>query len=381
MKRQRARLGELCALVKGTSPISKTRPGPYPLVTTGEEHKTADTFQLDTEAVCIPLISSTGHGHASLKRVHYQTGKFALANLLVAALVKDNSVLSAKFLTQYLMFTKDRLIVPLMTGAANMSISINRLATVPIEFPPLEAQQRIVKLLDEADELRKLRAQADRRTAALIPALFHEMFGDPEKNRNRWPVFNFGELLSEPLRNGVSPAKDGSHTAKVFTLSAITGEHFNPSAWKDASFARPPDRTSRASELLFLICRGNGNKELVGRAKFPWGAGDNFVFPDTMIAGIPNAEMLLPSFLEEAWRLPVIRSQIASGARTTNGTFKINQTVIEQIRLLVPPLPLQKEFAQRVTEIRELEAAQAASSRRLEDLFQSLLHRAFNGDL
>ena len=38
-----------------------------------------------------------------------------------------------------------------------------------------------MKLLDEADELRKLRAQADRRTADLIPALFHEMFGENVK--------------------------------------------------------------------------------------------------------------------------------------------------------------------------------------------------------
>ena len=152
MKRQRAQLGELCNLIKGNSPISKTPPGPYTLVTTGEEHKTADTFQFDTEAVCIPLISSTGHGHASLKRVHYHSGKFALANLLAAAIVKDYSVLSAKFLGRYLMFTKDRLIVPLMTGVANMSISLDRLATVPVEFPPLVEQERIVKRLDEADE-------------------------------------------------------------------------------------------------------------------------------------------------------------------------------------------------------------------------------------
>ena len=70
MKRTRASLGELCTLVKGTSPISKTPPGAYPLITTGEEHRTAESYQLDGEAVCIPLISSTGHGHASLKRVH-----------------------------------------------------------------------------------------------------------------------------------------------------------------------------------------------------------------------------------------------------------------------------------------------------------------------
>ena len=95
---------------------------------------------------------------------------------------------------RYLMFSKDRLIVPLMTGAANMSISIDRLATVPIVFPSLAEQERIVKLLDEADELRKLRAQADRRTDALIPALFNEMFGDPLANPKHWPQSLFAEV-------------------------------------------------------------------------------------------------------------------------------------------------------------------------------------------
>jgi len=194
MKQRRAPLGELCSLIKGTSPISKTPPGRYPLITTGEENKTANTFQLDAEAVCIPLISSTGHGHASLKRVHHQTGKFALANLLAAAVVKDRSVLSARFLARYLMSTKDRLIVPLMTGAANMSISIDRLATIPVEFPSLAEQNRIVRMLDEGDDLRKLRAEADRRTANLIPALFHEIFGDLASNPKRWPLKTLGEV-------------------------------------------------------------------------------------------------------------------------------------------------------------------------------------------
>ena len=53
---------------------------------------------------------------------------------------------------------------------------------------------------------------------------------------------------------------------------------------------------------------------------------------------------------------------------------------VEQFSIPVPPLPLQKEFAERVTEIRELEAAQAASRQHLEALFQSMLHRAFNGE-
>ena len=53
-----------------------------------------------------------------------------------------------------------------------------------------------MKLLDDVDELRKLRAEADRRTAALIPALFHEMFGEPGTNSKGLPMRPFGELVS-----------------------------------------------------------------------------------------------------------------------------------------------------------------------------------------
>jgi hypothetical protein len=52
---------------------------------------------------------------------------------------------------------------------------------------------------------------------------------------------------------------------------------------------------------------------------------------------------------------------------------------IRQFKVLVPPL--QKEFAKRVTEIRELEAEQAKSREKLDLLFQSMLHRAFTGEL
>jgi type I restriction enzyme S subunit len=59
----------------------------------------------------------------------------------------------------------------------------------------------------------------------------------------------------------------------------------------------------------------------------------------------------------------------------------INAAIVASFDIPVPPLPLQKEFAKRVAEIRELEAGQAASGRRLDDLFQSMLHRAFSGEL
>jgi type I restriction enzyme S subunit len=176
MKWNRATLGELCVLEKGTSPISRTRPGPYPFVTTAADRRSAATFQFDADAACIPLISSTGHGHASLKRVHFQSGKFALANLLVAAIPRNPEIISARFLSRYLNYVKDRRIVPLMTGTANMSVSRERLMSVLVEYPSLTEQNRVTSVLDRADHLHALRASASMRAAHLVTALFQEMF-------------------------------------------------------------------------------------------------------------------------------------------------------------------------------------------------------------
>ena len=59
----------------------------------------------------------------------------------------------------------------------------------------------------------------------------------------------------------------------------------------------------------------------------------------------------------------------------------LNAGLLKRLSVPLPPLPLQMEFAKRVTEIRELEAGQATSRTRLDALFQSMLHRAFNEDL
>ena len=92
------RLGDCCEIQKGTTPIQKAVPGEYPLVVTTTERKSSNTYQFDKPSVCVPLISSRGHGVASLSQVYYQDGKFALGNILCAVTPFDEKVLSAKFL-------------------------------------------------------------------------------------------------------------------------------------------------------------------------------------------------------------------------------------------------------------------------------------------
>jgi len=174
------RLIDICSITKGATGIMKADGGKYPLVALGEERRNHSEFQFDAKAVIVPLISSTGHGHASMKRVHYQEGKFALGNILCAVIPKDETQLHPKYLHLYLQQFKNSLLVPLMKGAANVSLPMNKLADVEIEVPSLERQLEIIALAEEAaeykNELEERLIAQDSDVAKLRQAFLKEAF-------------------------------------------------------------------------------------------------------------------------------------------------------------------------------------------------------------
>lgn len=146
-----ALLGDVAEVRKGTHAIQKTKPGKYPLVVTGAEWSSSETFDFDEPSVCVPLVSSTGHGHASIKRLHFADGEFAVASIMAACTPRDGSGLDARFLYLYLSAFKDSLIVTKMKGTANVSLSVTNLKNVEVSFPPIMEQRRIVDLVSVVD--------------------------------------------------------------------------------------------------------------------------------------------------------------------------------------------------------------------------------------
>lgn len=162
---KKVKIGDICKIVKGTTGIASAEPGEYPLVVTAEERKTCSTYQFDCEAVCIPLVSSSGHGKKSLKNVHYQSGKFALGTILCAVIPNNPQELDARYLHQYLQFYKDIILVPLMKGAANVSLSMKDIATVKFPLPPIERQRELSNLFVSLQEKQKeLSAEYEKQT-------------------------------------------------------------------------------------------------------------------------------------------------------------------------------------------------------------------------
>ena len=143
--------------------------------------------------------------------------------------------------------------------------------------------------------------------------------------------------------------------------------------------AHPSEKTVSVED--FLICRGNGNLSLVGRGKYPDRSMPDVAFPDTMIAARCDPQMVTRGYMARAWNDRVVRGQLESLARTTNGTHKINQSMIESIKLPLPPVSVQREFdhAEQVASTHRAHLECAAE--RLECLFASLQQLAFRGEL
>ena len=149
---QRHIVKHVCSVIKGKSPIQKTQPGDYPMVVTTPERRSSKDYQFDCSAVCIPLISSRGHGVASLNHVYYQSGKFALGNILCAVIPNNPEEINAKYLYYYFELTKDFTLVPLMKGGANVAMHVSDVENVKVPIPTLAEQERIIDALTKYDQ-------------------------------------------------------------------------------------------------------------------------------------------------------------------------------------------------------------------------------------
>ena len=138
-------LGDLCDIHDGLSPNMATPPGDFVLVVPADERKTADHWDFEGDAICIPLVSSAGHGKADIKRIHFQGGRFALASTMCALFVKNEKIIRPRYLHILLSAMCNELLVPLMCGATNVTMSSSQLGGVMIPVPKPSLQDAAIE--------------------------------------------------------------------------------------------------------------------------------------------------------------------------------------------------------------------------------------------
>lgn len=195
-------LGAIATIEKGKTGIKDAVPGGYPLVVTAEGRLTADHFDFEGPAVIIPLVSSTGHGDASLKRIHYQDGKYAVGSILCAVQSRFPEVVHPRYLYEYLSTFKEELLVSRMSGTANVSLTVGKIAEVPVPLITYQAQEKLDRLMSLCDALEASGQLEAQQHAQLVGTLLGTLTQSetPEALADNWQriATHFDLLLDRP---------------------------------------------------------------------------------------------------------------------------------------------------------------------------------------
>lgn len=211
------------------------------------------------------------------------------------------------------------------------------------------------------------------------------MLGDLFSHSSLWAAVPVSEFVAG-FESGKSVAAENEDDTdsiyRVLKISAVTSLEFKSAESKAAPIDHKPQRTHfvRTGDLLFS--RAN-TSELIGATAYVDDVPQNFLLPDKLWRFVwhekPRANLHFVNYL---FRQKKFRAEIAGRASGSSGSMKnISQEKVLSIRVGLPPLDLQGQFAERIEKIRGIKAEQVTGMGKLDCLFTALQHRAFRGEL
>lgn len=360
-------LGDLFDVEKGKIGIMAATPGEFSLVTTGEDFATHVEPHFSGDAVCIPLISATGHGHASLKRLHHIEGEFAVGSILCACINRAPERVMARYAYFYLSACKDAVLIPLMQGTANMSMKVADIVGVEIPLPPLTEQQALVARLDAlAEKTRQLEAHLDavERDAEHLLAL---RFRDAIANAPLRPMAEVAPIVKRPVDID-SETTYNEVGARSFGKGLFIKPPFDgaEATWQKPVWIEPGD-------LVF-----SNIKAWEGAIAVAGPVHANCIASHRYITCVPNRRLASADFLRYYLLTEEGLEKIGNaspGTADRNRTLSVSNLMA--IEVPIPPLTTQQTFERLQAEVAALKAKHTAIREANAGLLPATLERVF----
>ncbi len=305
-------------------------------------------------------------------------GPYLFSNHMTRIRVNDE-IADPRFVARYLYYVwRTGGFQTMVTRWVNQA-AINRtsLGGVSVPLPGLSEQRRIVEILDQADALRRKRAEADAKATRILPALFYHMFGDPATNPMEWPIkplVDHGAHVRYGLGQLPKASEDGTPVIRATNISKGTISAANM-IYVD-SHEVPPSRDAflRADEVI--VVRSGANTGDAAQVTGEWDgcvAGyDLVVSPGNALAGEFIEAYLLTGFVQEGY---------FHNLKARAGQSHLNVAQVSATPVPVVPIDLQYKFAQAVQSTRLIRQRTAKVGQDLKLGCAVLMHRAFRGDL
>jgi type I restriction enzyme S subunit len=266
-------------------------------------------------------------------------------------------------------------------GSTFDAITQDDLKNLEVPLPPLEDQIRIANILDKADEIRQKRRESLKLCDEYLRSVFLDMFGDPVTNPKGWEVKKLGEFITYNQLGLVRGTKEQNHQ---FKYNYIKMDSIRGNGNLDLSKSVNVDANANEIELYKLekndfLFNTRNSKELVGKTAL-FLSGNLYLFNNNILRLRFNSE-LIPIYLNFLFQSFFIQSQLDQIKSGTTSVFAIYYKNLVNINILKPPVDLQNKFSEIVQKTEALKLKMQEQLTESDNLFNSLMQRAFRGEI
>ena len=392
------KLKDVCTFYTGTGFPTKYQGrerGKYPFYKVGDISKNAqagnkylqlcDNFVDDEDVVAIKgniipsntiVFAKIGEAVKLNRRAITETS--CLVDNNVMGIAPDESEMSLDY---FYYFMRNFKMETLAESTTVPSVRKSRLEELKIQVPTLDIQEIICKKLNSTERIMVKRRQQLEELDMLIKARFVELFGDPNTNPHSYQTAEFGTVLIVEPQNGLyKPQSDYVTDGNGIPILRIDGFYDGKvtdfRTLKRLICSEDDIKRYELHENDIVINRVN-SIEYLGKCGLIQGLVEKTVFESNMMRLHVDESKLNPCYISHFLCSQYIYQQILKRAKKSVNQASINQKDVQSFVICIPPIELQTQFADFVTQVDKLKVEVQKSLDKLQMLFDSLMQRYF----
>ena len=256
--------------------------------------------------------------------------------------------------------------------AAQAGFSKEDIQDFTIPVPSREEQERIVEELDCLSGVIEKKREQLRELDALAQSIFYQMFGDPITNEKGWEVKRLGEISTSQIGITYKPENVSDNEEGIIVLRSSNIQE-SALCFDDIVRVKCDIKANKyVQDGDILMCSRNGSFRLVGKVAMIANLPEPMTYGAFMtIIRSPYQAYLFAFFKTSAFRLQLTTSQTA-----TINQFTVK--MLDEIKVALPPMELQQEFADKIAIIEKQKELIKQSITETEDLFNERMNNYFN---
>ena len=335
------------------------------------EGKEFKKFKLENDDLLIARSGSVGRSF-----LFRNTGKQAVfASYLIRFKLNKNKVIP-RYVFYYTMSPNFKAFIKRKKKTvAQPNINAKEFSEAEVPIFPIPTQQKIATVLERTHQLKRKRVQANQMTTKILLAVFLQMFADPATNSKGWEMARIGDFAT--VWSGGTPSrrvKEYFEGDIPWVTTTQANDYVVNSALQTITrlgLEKSNAKLCPEQTVLVAMIGAGKTRGMTTILNIEAATNQNFA------AILPSARVH-PFYLWQLLRLSYER--LRSLGRGVNQPA-LNLDIVRSIDVALPPLEIQKQFADIVERVLVLKDKQGLSEIHISKLYDSVLSKAFSGEL